>query len=141
MIKKIIYIILGSIALALGVTGIILPILPTTPFLLLSAFFYVRSSKKLYHWLINHKLFGKYLYNYLTYKAIPLRAKIFALILIWITIPICCILINKMIVSIILPIIALTVSIYIIRLKTLKKDMSNSSQISEKKEIYNKIYE
>lgn len=141
MIKKIIYIILGSITLALGVTGIILPILPTTPFLLLSAFFYVRSSKKLYHWLINHKLFGKYLYNYLTYKAIPLRAKIFALILIWITIPICCILINKMIVSIILPIIALTVSIYIIRLKTLKKSVSNSFQVSEKKEICNEIYE
>lgn len=111
---------MGTLFLILGVTGIILPILPTTPFLLLSAFFYFRSSKRLYDWLINHKVLGAYVYNYVTYKAIPKRAKIAAILLIIITIPIALILIDNFIVYIILPIIALIVCIYILRLKTLE---------------------
>lgn len=117
--KKIIYMILGFLCLALGVIGIILPILPTTPLLLLCAFFFVRSSNKLYQWLLNNKLLGHYIYNYINYKAIPKRAKISAFILLWTGIILSTILIDKMIVYIILPSIALLVSIYIYRLKTL----------------------
>lgn len=101
--------------------GIILPILPTTPFLLLSAFFYVRSSERLYFWLINHKVFGRYIYNYITYKAVPRKAKVYAISLIVISIPITVILIDKLVVYIVLPIIALFVCIYILSLKVLDK--------------------
>jgi uncharacterized membrane protein YbaN (DUF454 family) len=66
-------------------------------------------------------LFGKYIYNYLAYKSIPIKAKVSALILIWVSIPFTCYLIANTIVTIILPTLALIVSIYILRLKTLKK--------------------
>lgn len=106
--------------MGLGTVGIILPILPTTPFLLLSAYFYIRSSKNLYDWLINHKILGPYIYNYVTYKAIPKRAKIYAILLIIITIPITLILVDNIVVYVILPIIALIVCIYILKLETLE---------------------
>lgn len=118
--KRIIYFILGFITLFLGIIGIIFPIIPTTPFLLLSAFFFMRSSQKLYNWLLHHKVLGKYIYNYITYKAIPRKAKIAAIILIIIGITITLILVDKLIVYIILPIIALVVSIYILRINTLE---------------------
>lgn len=121
MIKKYLFIALGFIFLALGVIGIVFPVLPTTPFLLLTSYFFVRSSDKLYHWLIHHKVFGAYIYNYVKYKAIRMSAKIAALLMIWVTIPICLIyFIDSLFVKIILTIIASIVSIYIISLKTLK---------------------
>ena len=79
---KYLLIILGSLSLALGVIGIFLPVLPTTPFLLLSAALYVRSSEKLYQWLINQKYLGTYIRNFREHHAIPLRAKIISITMI-----------------------------------------------------------
>ncbi|WP_090237067.1 YbaN family protein [Lentibacillus halodurans] len=75
-IKKILLILAGSISLGVGILGIILPLLPTTPLLLLAAACYVRSSEKLYHWLITNKYFGSYIQNYRDGKGIPLKAKV-----------------------------------------------------------------
>ena len=86
---KYLLIILGSLSLALGIIGIILPVLPTTPFLLLAAALYIRSSEKLYLWLINQKYLGTYIRNFREYKAIPLRAKIISISLIWLTLIYC----------------------------------------------------
>lgn len=90
MIKKIflqyILISIGVLSVALGIAGIFLPLLPTTPFLLLAAACFLRSSKRLHAWIMNHKWFGSYIYNYRTYKAIPRRTKIKAIALLWITI-------------------------------------------------------
>ncbi len=77
------YVILGSVSLFLGILGIFLPLLPTTPFLLLSAFLYLRGSKRCYNWLINHKIFGPYILNYTEKKIIPLKTKIMALTIMW----------------------------------------------------------
>ncbi|KEQ16456.1 DUF454 family protein [Endozoicomonas numazuensis] len=54
----------GLLSLAAGVLGIVLPLLPTTPFLLLSAFCFARSSQRLHHWLMNHRHFGTLLSNW-----------------------------------------------------------------------------
>lgn len=86
---KVLYIILGSISLVLGVVGIFLPLLPTTPFLLLTAALYFRSSPRLYEWLLNHKYMGPYIRNFRENKAIPLRAKIVSVSLLWLTIGYC----------------------------------------------------
>ena len=83
--KTIAYITLGSLAVALGALGIFLPLLPTTPFLLLAAYFYVRSSKRLYRWLINHKVFGIYIYSYITHKAIDIKTKVGMITLLWVS--------------------------------------------------------
>ncbi|MDR1552392.1 MAG: YbaN family protein [Prevotellaceae bacterium] len=71
--------------MTLGVLGIFLPILPTTPFLLLSTALFARSSKRLYNLLLNHKILGKYIRGFLNEKAIPLRIKIFSISAMWLT--------------------------------------------------------
>lgn len=79
----------GVVSLALGVAGIFLPLLPTTPFLLLSAWLFVRSSPRLYDWLMSHPRLGEYIRNFREERAIPLRVKIVSVSLIWLTIGFC----------------------------------------------------
>lgn len=86
---KYLFILLGSISLALGIIGIFVPLLPTTPFLLLTAALYFKGSPRLYNWLLHQKRLGPYIRNFREYKAIPLRAKIISVSLIWITISYC----------------------------------------------------
>ncbi|MDR3252487.1 MAG: YbaN family protein [Tannerella sp.] len=86
---KIFMIIAGTICLALGVIGIFVPLLPTTPFLLLAAAAYFRGSARLYAWLMNHKYFGPYIRNFRENKTIPLRAKVFSIALMWLTMGYC----------------------------------------------------
>ena len=75
---KIVYCLLGIFFVLLAVLGIILPLLPTTPFLLLALMCFSKSSDKLYLWLINHKILGKYIYNWERHRVIPLSAKLLA---------------------------------------------------------------
>lgn len=77
-IAKILWIILGSAFVAIGAVGAILPGLPTTVFLILAAACYIRSSQKLYDWLITNKTFGPYLKDYREGKGMPRNAKILA---------------------------------------------------------------
>jgi uncharacterized membrane protein YbaN (DUF454 family) len=74
---------LGTIFLALGVVGVVVPGLPTTPFLLLSAACYVRSSERLYVWLLNHKVFGKIIRDYRETRSISLRSKVISIATMW----------------------------------------------------------
>jgi len=83
---KYILILLGSVFLGLGFIGIVVPGLPTTPFLLLAAGCYVRSSDRLYSRLLEHRLFGKYIHNFRETRSIPLRSKIISIIVMWIMI-------------------------------------------------------
>jgi uncharacterized membrane protein YbaN (DUF454 family) len=75
---KYIWLLLGLTTLALAVIGAFLPLLPTVPFLLLSAFFFARSSKKLHTWLLNHKIFGKMIADWHERGAIDKKAKYLA---------------------------------------------------------------
>ena len=81
--------VLGVVSLSLGVAGIFLPLLPTTPFLLLAAWVFVRSSPRLYAWLINHPHLGVYIRNFRENHAIPLRVKVVSVSLAWLTIGFC----------------------------------------------------
>lgn len=80
------YIAGGFFFVALGALGILLPILPTTPFLLIAAGLFLRSSGRLYLWLTNHRYLGPFIRNYRLYRAVPLSTKLFALIFLYITI-------------------------------------------------------
>ena len=119
---KYVYIVLGTISLALGILGIFLPLLPTTPFLLLTAALYFKGSPRLYNWFLNHKYLGPYIRNFRENKAIPLRAKIISVSLLWITMSYCifCI-VPYLWVKIILFAIAVGVTYHILSFKTLKK--------------------
>ncbi|MCX7820805.1 MAG: YbaN family protein [Brevinematales bacterium] len=91
----------GTISLGLGVIGIFVPGLPTTPFLILSATCYLKSSKKFYNWLINNSLFGQKIKIYLEKKSIPLKTKIKAIITVVIMLCFSILFINKVYLKII----------------------------------------
>lgn len=89
--KKKILILCGSLALALGLMGIFLPLLPTTPFLLLAATCYFHGSDRLYKWLMNHPKLGPYIRSFREDKSIPLRVKVTSVSLVWLTLLYCAI--------------------------------------------------
>ena len=118
---KVFMIIAGTVCLALGIIGIFVPLLPTTPFLLLSAAAYFRGSERLYNWLINHKYLGVYIRNYREHKAIPLRAKIFSVSLMWLTIGYCIFFLDIYVwIKILLGCIIVGVTWHILSFKTLR---------------------
>lgn len=85
---KAIMISLGTVSLLLGVSGLFIPGLPTTPFLLLTAVLYVRSSDKLYQLLITNKLLGAYILHFRMNKGMTKKSKIFAICTMWLMITI-----------------------------------------------------
>lgn len=108
--------------MGLGVLGMFLPVLPTTPFLLLAAALYCKGSPKLYHWLLDNKYLGEYIRNFREYKAIPLRAKIVSVTLLWATILLSAFLaVNVWWLRLLLICIAVGVTWHILSFKTLKK--------------------
>jgi uncharacterized membrane protein YbaN (DUF454 family) len=80
---KIVLLLFGFISLGLGVIGIFLPVLPTTPFVLLSAYLFGKSSSRFHKYLLDHKLFGPIIYDYHQRKALNRKTKIIAIISMW----------------------------------------------------------
>ena len=112
---------LGLLSLGLGILGIFLPVLPTTPFLLLASFLFLKSSRSLYDWLMNHPKLGSYISNFLVHKAIPLRVKIVSVSLVWITLLYCAIMVAEhWVFRVLFIVIAASVSVHILSYKTLK---------------------
>lgn len=112
----------GTVSLVLGAIGIALPILPTTPFLLLSAACYLRSSERMHKWLLNNRWFGRYIKNYQEGKGIPMKTKIVTITLLWVAILCSAFLVldEILIAQIALVLIALGVSIHLIRVPTFR---------------------
>ncbi|MDR3287139.1 MAG: YbaN family protein [Prevotellaceae bacterium] len=81
--KKVTYIFLGCLAVALGAVGVVTPVLPTTPFLLLATFLFTRSSPRLNKYLLNNRIFGKFLTNYFENKPISVRSKLTSIAFLW----------------------------------------------------------
>jgi len=115
-------IIIGSFFTGLGILGLFLPLLPTTPFLLLAAACYVRSSERFYNWLMNNKWIGRYIKNYLEGKGIPLKSKVLSISALWITIGYSVFfVVNIFPVRVILILIAIGVTMHLLSIRTLKK--------------------
>ena len=120
---RLILIIVGAISLVLGVLGIFLPMLPTTPFLLLSAAAWVKASPSLYDWLLNHRVLGEYIRNFREHRAIPLRVKIISVSLVWLTIGYCIFAVvdEWWWAQVLMGLLAVAISWHILSFKTLKK--------------------
>ena len=125
-LKRRLLIAAGTISTAIGIVGIFVPILPTTPFLLLAAACYLRSSQKLYDRLLNNRFIGAYVRNYVQGRGMPLKIKIITILLLWITIT-CSIIfaVQGLIIRAILLIIAIGVSVHILLIKTTKGNKEN----------------
>jgi uncharacterized membrane protein YbaN (DUF454 family) len=77
---RIVYLVLGMVSLLLGAIGVVLPLLPTVPFMLLAAFFFARSSPRLEQWLVQHPTFGVHIQAWRTRRAISRKGKRAALV-------------------------------------------------------------
>ena len=119
--RKYIYISLGTLTFALGFIGIYVPLLPTTPFWLLTCWFYVRGSERLYNRFMSSRLVGKYLHNYMVEKAIPLKSKIYILTVMWAGMALSAWLVGKLWVALLLFAIGVGVTIHIASFRT-KRD-------------------
>jgi uncharacterized membrane protein YbaN (DUF454 family) len=90
IVVKTLYIVLGTLSLILGIIGIIVPGLPATPFLLLTAWLYLRGSDRLYHKLLKHKHLGKYIDDFRSGKGMTLPFKLGSLLLMVVMVTISC---------------------------------------------------
>lgn len=110
----------GTLSIGLGIIGIIIPLLPTTPLLLLGAACYVRASEKMYLLLLRNKWLGGYIEDFRIKKGILLKNKIISLSMLWLSIGNSLYFaITSLLASIILVSIASAVTIYILSFKTL----------------------
>ncbi|MEK1943037.1 MAG: YbaN family protein [Pseudomonas sp.] len=112
---------IGWLSVVLGVVGIFLPVLPTTPFLLLAAGCFARSSERFYNWLVNHPKLGPWIRDYLEGNGIPLKGKVYAIGLMWLSISFSCYLVPMFWARTFMLTSAVCVTIYILRQKTLRK--------------------
>ncbi|MCD6570327.1 MAG: YbaN family protein [Deltaproteobacteria bacterium] len=111
---------IGVLFVGVGTLGIIMPLLPTTPFLVLAAICFSRSSKRFHNWLLSNRWFGAYIKNYREGKGILLRQKIIILLLLIFTIGFSCIFVlDHGLGRIILLLIVIGVSIHVLKLPTL----------------------
>jgi uncharacterized membrane protein YbaN (DUF454 family) len=124
-IKRTIFTVFGTIFLIIGAIGVFIPILPTTPFLLLAAACYLRGSERLHRWLINNRVFGEFIRNYTEGRGIKQGQKIYTISFLWLMIIFSVIYVLKSsLFRILLLLIAMVVSIHIIMLPTIKQSNS-----------------
>nr|WP_148255982.1 YbaN family protein [Pusillimonas sp. T7-7] len=117
---KILFNVVGTLALILAILGIFLPLLPTTPFLLLASACYLRGSERLHRWLMSNRTLGPYLSNLQAGRGIPLRGKIIALTLMWASLAFSAWYVPLPWVRLLLLIPGIGVTIYLLRMKTLE---------------------
>ncbi len=118
--KKAILVAAGSLCLALAVLGVFLPLLPTTPFLLLASACYVRSSERLHRWLMENRLLGSYIRNFRERRGIPLRAKVSTVVILWLPLLYSVYRLDLLWLKLILLLMGVTWSVLILRMKTLR---------------------
>jgi len=118
--RRIFLLFVGALSLGLGVLGIFLPLLPTTPFLLLAAACFARSSPRFYHWLIHHHWLGGYIRDYRENKAMRFRAKVSAIVLLWLTIGVSIVLLDPLWLKLLLGAVAIGVTAHLMSLRTIR---------------------
>lgn len=120
-IKKYLYIALGFIALGLGIIGIILPVLPATPFLLVTSYCFAKGSDRFHNWFINTKVYKKHLESFVNEKAMTMKQKIIILLFVNIMLAIPIILIDNLHMRLFLVgLICIKLYYFIFKIKTIK---------------------
>ncbi len=122
IIKKYLYITGGIASLALALIGVFVPLLPTTPLLLLSVYLFSKSSKRLHDWTLNNRIFGRYLRNYRDGRGIPWKTKIISITLLWLTISISIYTVGQLYLRIILLIVAVVITVHLSKKKTYRSE-------------------
>ena len=131
-LRKGLLIFIGILLVGLATVGIFLPLLPTTPLLLLAAACFIRSSDRLYRWLITHKWFGLFIKNYREHKATTKHAKVVILLLLWGSLGYTIIgVLSALTVRILLLLIGVGVTLHVLSLKMLTPEMLSEKHRSK----------
>lgn len=123
--KKAVLIICGWLLVALGGIGIVLPLLPTTPFLLLAAICFSASSQKAYRFLLRSRMFGQYIEHYRTGRGVSLAAKVRAIVFLWALLILSAVVISKLWVILVLAAVGIGVTLHLLLLKTRPKECAS----------------
>ena len=115
--KKAVLVTAGSVCLGLAVLGVFLPLLPTTPFLLLASACYVRSSERLHGWLMGNRMLGPYIKNFKERRGIPLRARVTTVLLLWLPLAYSIYRLDLLWLELLLLLMGVTWSVLILRMK------------------------
>lgn len=119
VVYKYFYLTSGTLLVAVGVVGIFLPLLPTTIFLILASYCFVKSSPKANNWLRNHKILGDYVKNYQDKSGLTIKSKVINVVLLWISITISAFFFTDVLyVKLVLFLIAIAVTIHLLMIKT-----------------------
>ncbi|WP_017523710.1 YbaN family protein [Pusillimonas noertemannii] len=130
---KIFFNVVGSIALALAIIGAAIPLVPTTPFLLLAAACFMRGSERMYRWLTGNRVFGRYLLDFQERKGVTLRVKLTAIAVMWVSLSYSIYMLPSLALRIPLALMGIGVTAYLaLGLKTLQRPgPSGSRQIND----------
>jgi len=122
-IRRVLWIGAGTLCVALALVGILAPILPTTPFLLLAAVCYGRSSQRFLHWLLTNRWFGVYIQNYREGRGLPPREKALTILGLWLTIGVSAVyVVSQWWLRLVLVAVALGVTIHLLRIRTARPE-------------------
>ncbi len=113
-----VFVILGLIFVGLGTLGIVLPVLPTTPFILLAAYFFVRSSPRLHAWLMRHPRYGPMIRKFQKGQGLTLRVKLTSLAMAYATVTVSIIVVDLLPVRIFLVVLMAIMTGYMIKIPT-----------------------
>lgn len=122
MLSRVVFNILGTMFLLVGVLGAVLPLLPATPFLLLASACYVRGSTTLHNWLMSHRYLGPYITNIKEKRGMPIKAKIITITVLWVSLLFSMYRVDSLLLDSTLLIVGIGVTTLILKLKTLARN-------------------
>lgn len=115
MLLRAFFVAAGTVSVLFGIAGVVLPMVPATPFLLLATFFYARSSPRFLRWLLEHRWLGPYISNYRERKPLTRRQLVSTLVTLWTSFAISIALVDIAAVRVLLIVIPTGVTIYLLR--------------------------
>ena len=130
-IRNALLVVLGFLLLGLGIVGIALPVLPTTPFVLLAAACFSLGSKTCYAWLRKNRIFGQYIENYRTKQGISLWLKISSIAFLWTGLIISMVIVQTLWIYVMLGIVGCAVTIHLLLIKTKKAPEISAEELRE----------
>ena len=119
MVARLLFILLGTVCLIVGILGIFLPLLPATPFLLLASACYVRGSHTLHRWLMSHRYLGAYITIIKERRGMPLQAKVLSMVVLWASLLFSAFRVDSLLLDVILLMVGIGVTTLLVRLKTM----------------------
>jgi len=117
-ISRLLLVVGGTLCVALATFGVFVPLLPTTPFLLLAAFLYARSSERFHTWLLTNRLVGRYIRRYQEQRSMTRRHKVLTLVLLWATIGYSIFIAPQWWAKLLLAVVAVSVTVHLLWIQT-----------------------